>query len=88
MCMSRLSVIDSPRLGKTVRLLLSFHAARHLITRREKYDLTFFLYINLLKPNGYICTTDFNILILCITPTKRICKFDMILTINSCYFPK
>jgi hypothetical protein len=44
--------------------------------------------VNLLKPNGYICTTDFNILILCITPTKCICKFDMVLTINSCCFPK
>jgi hypothetical protein len=42
--------------------------------------------INLLKPNGYVC--NFNILILCITPTKCICKFDMILTINSCCFPK
>jgi hypothetical protein len=45
-------------------------------------------HFNLLKPNGYICITDFNIPILCITPTKRTCKFDMILTINSCCFPK
>jgi hypothetical protein len=44
--------------------------------------------INLLKPNGYICTTDFNILILCITLTKCICKFHMILIINSYCFPK
>jgi hypothetical protein len=50
---------------------------------RESEDL-----INLLKPNGYMCTIDFIILILCITPTKCICKFDMILTINSCSFPK
>jgi hypothetical protein len=43
--------------------------------------------LNLLKPNGYIRNTDFNTLILCITPTKCICKFDTILTINSCCFP-
>lgn len=35
-----------------------------------------------------ICTTCFNIQILCVLPTQCIYVFHMILAVNCCYFPK